>query len=225
MRTFLLIALALSVAFLSGPLNATVLDDLDDANTPPTGWTNFQAGWGGQATATGGVTHLTRTCVYVDLAGNDGSSGIVRGFPINPSSTGEAIVDMAVPSGLGAHWIETAWSVYDTDPGAAQAGSDFDAMDGSGGGTGLNANWALLVKFDSWGMGTDNNDTWTTYSTSDNLGNTLCGGGFCPASSIGTTGGSASVIYFGFKVGNFGEAYYDNLIMDNVLPVEDWMLY
>jgi hypothetical protein len=199
--------------------SAQLLDNLDTPGDPPPGWTKFQAGWGSMCTVTGGATHNAAVCTGVDLAGNNGSSGMVRPWAVSAGQVGDIIVDISTGA-TGTLWIETGYIVYAGDPGPAAAGAAFDGMPGYPGGNGHGV-FALIVKFDSWGLGQNNGDTWSTYTTSACAGT----GGSCPLNGPLTVAAGEDTMYIGMKVGNDGWAYYDTLSTSGGLPVEDWFLY
>lgn len=221
---------------------STVIDTLDTAGNPPPAWTLYAASWGASAIVEGSTTHLSRTCTSMYLP-SSGSSIIVQGFPIKPGAgPGHISVDVATPSTFSTHWIEVGYCIYETDPGAATAAAHFDGQDPYPGGDGhdnaTHKGWRNVIKFDGWGLGAGNSDTWNTYSTADSGASGACGGGSCPDTAIVTTA-TESIIYIGFKVGNgggsTGPVYYDTVKMDNVLippsPASsavqgrDWRLY
>jgi hypothetical protein len=138
-------------------------------------WTSsFDAGWG--SAASWSISSGGSPGNYLEAwRGSGGSSAKVKVYSVPSYTTITVSVKMRCPS-MSNYWMESAYRLGN------HSAQDFDQNSGA---------WTLIKKFDSYGSGNGNGNTWTNYSKQVNTGsNTQISIGY----KLGSSGNGTSSV-------------------------------
>jgi len=198
MKKFAILLVVMGLCMTAGAQN--LLTNGDWATGDETGWTQWRASWGSGETWTVTNNGPTPPEGTLDSTTDNGSFGWYQNVLVPAGHDAQVSADWAGQVG-GGGWVECMLITHD---GSGNTGALADAGAASD----------IYAKRDSWGLNTPPT-TWGWES---------CG----VAETGGVPGGiktSAGTIGVALKCGNTAVISFDNLVVVDLNPVDDWELY